>query len=46
MAEHRGDFIAAGTLDIHEIRVGTLHQAFQLAFLFLFFNPRIEQVLG
>merc|ERR1719259_1620600 len=44
VAEHRCDLVAAGALDIHEVRVGRLHESLQLAFAFLFFDGRVKEI--
>merc|ERR1719259_1602447 len=44
VAEHRRDLVAAGALDIHEVRVGRLHESLQLAFAFLFFDGRVKEI--
>ena len=36
--------VAAGALDIHEVRVGRLHESLQLAFAFLFFDGRVKEI--
>merc|ERR1711962_1576729 len=43
-AEHRRDLVATGTLDVHEVRVGTLYQPLQFAFPLLLFDGWVEKI--
>lgn len=44
VAEHGGDFVASGALDIHEIRIRVLDQTLQLVFAFLILGTRVQEV--
>ena len=44
VAEHRRDLVTSGTLDVHEVGVGTLHQPLQLAFPLLLFDGWMEKI--
>jgi len=44
VAEHRRDLVASGTLDVHEVRVGTLYQPLQFAFPLLLFDGWVEKI--
>lgn len=44
--EHRGDSEAAGTLDIHEKRVGVLNQTLELVAASLLLRGRVDKVNG
>ena len=44
MGEDRRDLVAAGALDVHEVRVGVLHEALQLVLALLVLGPGVEQI--
>ncbi len=46
MAEHGGDLVAARALDVHEVGVGVLHQAFQLVLALLVLGSRVQKVFS
>jgi len=46
MAEHGCDLVAAGALDIHEIGVGALDKALQLALALLLILARVQQIFS
>merc|ERR1719474_120471 len=46
VAEHSGDPVAAGTLDVHEVGVGMLDKPLQLMLSLLLMVEGMEQVLG
>ena len=46
VTKHGRDLVASGALDVHEVRVGTLHQTLQLAFPTLLFNRRMQKIFG
>jgi len=45
MAEHGRDLVATGTLDVHEVGVGTLDESLELATPPLLRLGRVQQVL-
>ena len=46
VGEHGGDLVAAGALDVHEVRVGVLDEALQLVLALLVVRARVEEVLS
>merc|ERR1711875_182960 len=46
VTEYRRDLVASRTLHIHEIGVGTLHQALQLAFSTLLLHRRMQKIFS
>jgi len=46
MREYRCDGEASGTFDIHEERVGLLHESFELVLLFLVLGRRVKEIDG
>ena len=46
VAEDGGDLVAAGALDVHEVRVGVLHQALELVLALLVFGSGVQKVFS
>ncbi len=45
VAEDGGDLVASRALDVHEVRVGVLHQPLELVLPLLLLGARVQKVL-